>query len=65
VEKATKRLPEGHMEIKKIKNKKRNARAVALDMLTITTWLRKQRIFQGHFQPLLETVLSGTQNRLG
>lgn len=43
-------------------NKKENARAVALDMLAITTWLRKQRTFQGHFQPLQEAVLSETQN---
>lgn len=26
-------------------------------MLAITIWLRKQRTFQGHFQPLQETVL--------
>lgn len=50
-------------KIKIEKKKKREARAEALDVLAIMTWHRKQRTFQGHFQPLQETVLSGTQNR--
>lgn len=34
-------------------------------MLAIITWLEKQKTFQGHFQPLQETVHPETQSSLG